>query len=312
MKRNLHSRRVFFQNAMVTGVFLTSSPTGWISKGGSSLHIASNEYTWSVFFGREKMNFADNLDQNLGLVAKSGLDGFEPNLDTVQGVEKYLPLLKKHQLEMRSFYVNSLLHERERVVQNLERILGVAKRARDFGTEIVVTNPNPINWGTKEAKTDEQLKIQADALNQLGKQLNDMSLTLAYHNHDMELLNAAREFHHMMVATDPKYVTLCLDSHWIYRGSGNSSVALFDIVELYGNRISELHIRQSQRGIWTETFGKGDLDYERLVRVLAKKKLKPHLVLEQAVEEGSDKTLSPLEAHQKSVQAAREVFAPLA
>ena len=72
----------------------------------------------------------------------------------------------------------------------------------------------------------------------------------------------------MLLATDPKNVSLCLDVHWVYRGSGNSQVALFDIVKLYGKRIAELHLRQSKGGIWQETFTEGDIDYPRLVQML--------------------------------------------
>lgn len=63
-------------------------------------------------------------------------------------------------------------------------------------------------------------------------------------------------------------MSLCLDVHWAYRGSGNSQVALFAIIKLYGHRIAELHIRQSRGGIWSETFGEGDIDYTRLTREL--------------------------------------------
>jgi inosose dehydratase len=56
------------------------------------------------------------------------------------------------------------------------------------------------------------------------------------------LPRAAREFHHMMAGTDPDKVSLCLDAHWIYRGSGNSSVALFDVLKLYGSRTREIHL----------------------------------------------------------------------
>ena len=79
------------------------------------------------------------------------------------------------------------------------------------------------------------------------ERLQAMSMTLAYHNHDMEMRCSAREFHHMMLGTDPELVTLCLDAHWIYRGSEDSSVALFDIVKLYVKRISEFHIRQKRQ-----------------------------------------------------------------
>ena len=116
----------------------------------------------------------------------------------------------------------------------------------------------------------------------------------------------------MMVGTDPAHVTLCLDAHWVYRGSGNSQVALFDIVKLYGPRITELHLRQSQNGVWTEAFGPGDIDYPRLAAGLLRIGVKPLLVLEQAVEAGSPNTMNAVEAFQKSTAYTRQVFADFA
>ena len=140
----------------------------------------------------------------------------------------------------------------------------------------------------------------------------DSGLTLAYHNHDAEMRKSAREFHHMMLGTDAKNVSLCLDSHWVFRGSGDSQVCLFDIVKLYADRVVELHLRQSQRGVWTEAFGPGDIDYARLVKMLLERKVRPHVVLEQAVEAKSAKTLGPVEAHAKGVAYTAKVFADLA
>jgi inosose dehydratase len=139
-----------------------------------------------------------------------------------------------------------------------------------------------------------------------------MGLTLAYHNHDMELRNAAREFHHMMLGTDPAHMTLCLDAHWIYRGAGNSQVALFDVIKLYGSRISELHLRQSQNGVWTEAFGPGDIDYPRLADVVLKIGVKPLLVLEQCVEAASPNTMNAVEASKRNIEYTRQVFAGFA
>ena len=161
-------------------------------------------------------------------------------------------------------------------------------------------------------KSDDQLKVQAAALNRLGRELMDLGLTLAYHNHDPELRAGAREFHHMMNGTDPTWVRFCLDSHWIYRGCENSQVALFDIVTLYASRICELHLRQSRSGIWSEVFGEGDIDYARLAQMLHALKIEPHCVLEQAVEKGTPKTLSVKEAFTKSTAYARRVFQGLA
>jgi inosose dehydratase len=112
----------------------------------------------------------------------------------------------------------------------------------------------------------------------------------------------------MMAGTDPAYVTLCLDAHWIYRGAGNSSVALFDVLKLYGSRVTELHLRQSKNNIWTEAFGEGDIDYPALAKQILDMGVLPHIVMEQAVEAGTPKTMSTIEAFRKSSQYARQVF----
>jgi inosose dehydratase len=102
----------------------------------------------------------------------------------------------------------------------------------------------------------------------------------------------------MLTATNPANVKLCLDSHWVFRGCGNSEVALFDAVQHYHDRIVELHLRQSKGGIWTEAFTmEGDIDYSRLFKMLSNWHIEPLLVLEQAVENGSPNTMSAVAAH---------------
>ena len=71
----------------------------------------------------------------------------------------------------------------------------------------------------------------------------------------------------------------------------------------------ELHLRQSKVGIWTETFGPGDIDYPKLAAELLKLKIRPHVVLEQAVEAKTPNTLGVLEAHRRSLKYAARVFA---
>jgi len=265
-----------------------------------------------VFYQRENRNFNRELDKGLEEVAASGMDGFEPLANNPQEIDRLGPLLKKHGLEMRSLYVNSVLHEQDKADESIEAVLAIAEKAKGIGTKIIVTNPSPIRWGGPQNKNDSQLKVQATALEKLGRLLKAMGLTLSYHNHDIELRNAAREFHHMMVGTDPAYVTLCLDAHWIYRGAGNSAVALFDVLKLYGPRITELHLRQSKDNIWTETFTDGDIDYPALAKYLLDIGVKPHIVLEQAVETGSPKTMSTLKAFKQSSKYTRRIFAGFA
>ncbi|RPJ33670.1 MAG: sugar phosphate isomerase/epimerase [Planctomycetaceae bacterium] len=315
MANQVSSRREFLRDVVMTSGLAVMAPApmsavAWA--GVEKLHVACNQYSWSVFYAREKKDFNASLDAGFADVSASGIDGFEPGVGGLAQIEQMAPVLKKHGLEMRSLYVNSTLHEAGQADKSIEEVLAAAAKAKTIGTRIIVTNPSPLRWGGQENKNDEQLKIQAEALNKLGVKLKAMGLTLAYHNHDMELRNAAREFHHMMVGTDPQNVTLCLDAHWVYRGSGNSQVALFDVVKLYGSRVTELHLRQSQNGVWTEAFGPGDIDYPRLAESLLKVGVKPLLVLEQAIEDGSPNTMKPVEAFKQSTAYVRQVFAAFA
>lgn len=272
-------------------------------------HLSTNSYSWHVFYQRDGRDFGAELESGLAEVKGCGIDGFEPGVGGPEDVRRMIPRLEKAGLQMRSLYVNSTLHDEAEAAKSIENIVEVARATRPLGTRIFVTNPNPIQWGGAANKDDAQLKVQAAAMNRLGAALKAHGVTLAYHNHDIELRNAGREFHHMMLGTDPALVSLCLDSHWVFRGSGNSQVALFDIVKLYGARVVELHLRQSRDGVWSETLDAGDIDHERLASELRKAGAKPHLVLEVAVEKGTPKTMSPTEAHRRSAAYARSVFA---
>lgn len=272
------------------------------------LELACQQYTWFSFYRREGISWMEDAESSLKSYVQSGLKGYEPSFNNPEEVGKLSQQLDQHNLWSRSMYVNSTLHEPELVEQSIHDIMAIASAAVKIGIKILVTNPVPIRWGGPENKSDDQLKTQALALNVLGRELKNIGMVLAYHNHDAEMREGAREFHHMLTGTDPQNVKLCLDSHWIYRGAGNSQVALFDIVDMYMDRIVELHLRQSHDGIWSEVFGDGDIDYHRLEKVLRQNGIKPHLVLEQAVEEGTPKTMSIVEAMKKSVTEVRKIF----
>ena len=273
--------------------------------------ISCNAYTWNTFYGREKKQWMADPDASLTEYVKTGLTAYEPSFNNAGEVGKLAPYLTKYKLAMPSLYVNSSLHRTDEAQKSIESVLAIADAAKPLGARIIVTNPNPIKWGSDDDKTDAELIEQAKNLDRLGAELRKRGITLAYHTHAPEHRQAAREFHHMLLASDPKNVSLCLDAHWVYRGSGNSQVALFDVVKLYGKRIVEVHIRQSKGGIWQEVFSDGDIDYARLSIALKAQTISPLLVLEQCLEKGSPNTLGPVDAHKQDITYAKNVLAGL-
>ena len=278
--------------------------------GRATPHIATNTYPWLTFARREGQAFHLHTDALLADIASTGIRGYEPIIGHPSEFDGLAQRLQKHGLEMRSLYVNSVLHDEAKADESIAQVLAIADAARRLGTKMIVTNPSPIRWGGTEDKDDAQLRSQAAALDRLGAGLRELGLTLAYHNHDAELRQGGREFHHMLTATDPVNVKFCLDAHWVFRGCGNSEVAVFDVLAHYQQRIVELHLRQSKGGVWTEAFAmSGDIDYVRLFGFLAGQQVEPVLVLEQAVEEKSPRQMTAMEAHREGRANLVEFFA---
>lgn len=276
---------------------------------GSTAHIATNTYPWLTFAKRAGEPFQLHTDALLSDIRKAGIDGYEPIINSPAEFEGLAQRLREHDLEMRSLYVNSALHDEADAHKSITDVLAIADVARRIGTKIIVTNPSPVRWGGPEDKSDIQLRTQAKALDRLGAELRQLGLQLAYHNHDAELRQGAREFHHMLTATDPENVKFCLDAHWVYRGCGDSEVAVFDVLTHYHQRIVELHLRQSTKGVWTEAFTPtGDIDYRRIFEFLAATDNAPHVVLEQAVEEKSGKQMTAVLAHRQSCENVRRIL----
>ncbi len=271
--------------------------------------ISCNTYNWYSFYSRDGKEWGKDIDSDIKHFSQSGILAIEPNIESVSMGTVFIAALKKYNILMPSIYVNTVLHKPNEVQASVQKVLDIAELVKPYGTKIIVTNPSPIAWGSTKNKSDAELTAQAIALNELGAKLRARGITLAYHTHDMEMKAGAREFHHMLQNTAPRNVSFCYDVHWIYRGSENSSVAVFFVLKMYGHRIADLHIRQSDQGIWKETFSaKGDIDYSRFAAYLKKMGIKPHLVIEQCVEATSPNTMGVMEAHKVDLINVKKLF----
>lgn len=273
--------------------------------------ISTQSYGWFQIATAAGRAWPEAADWATAEAAAAGLTGWEPILASAGDARLHAGLARKHGLAMPSFYMGGALHEAETARATIAAMREIAAAAADEGAQLAVVNPNPIAWGQVQDKTDDQLRFQAGCLTELADTLKGLGVTLCYHTHDAEMRAAAREFHHMLLATDPALVRLCLDPHWIWRGAGDSAVALMDIIRLYGVRTEVVHIRQSHGGVWAQAVGAGDLDYAAIVAALVAHGARPQLVIENALEAGTPSVLAPREAHEQSLAHVLRVFAPL-
>lgn len=301
---NTQSRREFI------GVMaaLASSPFLFSAARKTVLPVSCNAYTWLTFYQREGKEWWKDARACAAEFVRSGIPALEPSLTSAAEAASTIAVLKEFDIRMPSIYVGSLLHKKDEAKRSIDNVVAIAREVSRYGTQIIVTNPSPIDWSGSTLKNDEELREEARNMEELGGLLRRMGLRLAYHTHDTELMSGAREFHHVLQNTSREHVGFCFDVHWVYRGSKNSQVAVFDILKMYGDRTIELHIRQSVDGVWTESLQSGDIDYNAFASELVRRKIYPHLVIEQCLETKSPNTMTAVAAHQADLAYVRRVF----
>lgn len=271
--------------------------------------IATQDYGWSQHAVRTGRTWPEATDWAMGQAASAGFTAWEPLLASPEDAQRVGNLARLHGLSIPSIFVTGALHDPGAAAATEARFLTTLKIASGFGCRQVMVYPSPLPGNA--GKSDAELVFQSGRLDFLGRLFQAAGVQLCYHPEDVEMHFAAREFHHMLIATEPAVVGLCLDADTIWRGTGFSKLAVMDIIALYGLRVTALHLRQSRAGVWDEVLGPGDLDYSAILTALVRLGAKPSLIVELALENATPVTMDPAAAHQQSLAYAREWLMPL-
>lgn len=270
------------------------------SSSTSETLVGSNVYGWTQYFQREGRAF--DVQEVMQALRDAGYDYLEGSMDVAnpENNARFAEQLKAHELKPVSIYTGARLHEAAPARESIQKILAAAKICRQAGFRMISCNPDPIG----REKTDEELTIQAAALNDLGRGLKELGLRIGVHHHLPEMASKAREFHAMFRNTDPDLVGFCYDVHWLFRGGLKPS----EVLPEYGRRIVSWHLRQSRGGIWHETLDTGDVDYGQVADYAREHRLPRVFTVEMAMEQGTQITRSAFANHRLSREFVRKVF----
>jgi inosose dehydratase len=274
-------------------------------KGGFMPPISERMAAQLYVFGEDAQQQGDRLDSVLIQVKRAGfpyVQGWTDVFDSEEKAQQFEASLHKQGLAMPCAYGGGTMHTAEGYLETSKRLLNQARIGVRHGLKVLVHNPDPI----QREKTDEELEIQSKNLNELGKQLKDLGVQLAVHQHDPEMRSAAREWYHILRKTSPDAVYFCLDLHWIFRGKQDP----YQLLQDAGSRVIDLHLRNSHDGNWSEEFGEGDIDYRRVQKILKSIGYQGYYTIELAYEPRTKITRSLEENLKRSFEYALEVFAP--
>lgn len=101
-----------------------------------------------------------------------------------------------------------------------------------------------INMGRRApgGTTDEDLKVLADSLNQLGQKTLELGVKLAPHPHIWGPVERPEEIHRLMELTDPRYVFLLPDTAHLNLGGGDPLA----LIRQYYDRIAAIHWKDTK------------------------------------------------------------------
>jgi inosose dehydratase len=279
-------REVFSDLAKLAGTTLLSRQLLLGAQYAPKLSVEI--YIWIQHLESEKKTLAEGAEEVLASFHGAGYRRVELNQDFFQPAlrEQTFTLLAKNHLAPETVYAGTTLHESAAAEKSLREVVELARLLKPHGTRVIVTNPSPKPG--QALKSAEELATQAKYVDRLAEEISGLGMKLALHHHTPELLEHAREWQHLMRHTDPNRVYCCVDVHWAYRGGQE----VMSFLRETGNRLLELHLRNSRQGIWMEDFGPGDIDYQKVADYLREISFNGYLVVELAYEKGTQITRS--------------------
>jgi inosose dehydratase len=267
--------------------------------------VGAQLYVWLQQYGDKIQDHMPGMLDIVEAAGYAGVEGWLSWFESQEKAERIAALLEERNLKILALYHDCVVHDANEAAENIARLLRLAETAKAYGCNAINFNPAPISWNEPLNKSDEQLHVQADSLNEIGRGLREMGMTLLVHNHDAEMRENAKEHRANLELTDPELVFFCLDPDWIQKG-GQDAIAL---VEEAAPRLKSLHLRNAKAGVWLEALGEGDVDYQQVKTTLERVNYDGLLIVELAYSKDTVQTRSIPDNLRLSRAYVREVFA---
>jgi inosose dehydratase len=244
----------------------------------SATRIACQCYVFEQEYGQRQEKALDHASEIFATVREAGYQAVELTAGFFPPGQSNatLALLDRYALALPIAYIGGPMHD-ESAFKTVETALAYADRLKAHrGLEAISFNCDPKPGHA--AKTDSELQMEAKALEQLGSALAQKKLRLLVHQHAPEMADHAREWRYILKNTTPQSVGICLDTHWVLRGGED----VMQILREAGPRIGDLHLRNSQDGVWLEELADGDVDYRAVAAALKRSDYQGWLTVELA------------------------------
>ena len=172
--------------------------------------------------------------------AQAGYQGIEANLEEWTGREAELrALLQQYGLSIAACSQGGFFLDPSTRAHEITQIEVTARQMQAFGVYTLELHCGPRPVG---GPSDEQLRLYADAVNEVGQRCQALGINLGIHNHCISFLETENEIDRLYSLLDPNLVGLGFDTaHLTLANCG--PVAMFERQIARGFRVNYIHLK---------------------------------------------------------------------
>ena len=254
-------------------------------KGMPRLKIGAQLIIWGR---RIESDLLGVLDE----VSSLGYEGIECGADTFNTVSDAGKILTSRGLSLAGLHTGIGSTTKEIVKKAITTL-------EDLGGHYLIFS----GAGGRE-NTDEDYLKNSRLLEEYGKIAEEHGITVCYHNHWQEIVNDERGIRLILENTDPKYVSLCVDTYWVKYGGKDP----LEFIKKHKDRTAYLHLKDGTPEGMKKTppefleLGRGIIDFPAILEAAKS------LNIEWVVVEQDRTNLTPKESMAISRKYLKEKF----
>ena len=187
----------------------------------------------------------EGADMAVADLASLGYRGFETFgfiIDAYpKGVDGLRSVLEKHGVRLVSAYCFAPLIERATAAEDIEKMVGWARKIKALGGSVIVVGPAE---RTKERYAPDEYRDMVRTLNEVGRRCLDVGVVAAFHPHTGTPVETREEIDRVMGEVDPTAMFFTPDTGQIRKG-GSDPV---EVLATYKSLVRHVHLKDYDGG----------------------------------------------------------------
>jgi inosose dehydratase len=245
----------------------------WIPLGGSMLPGAAQPAVNPMVDPQYVRKAIEDLD-TLGF---KGIELFGNQIEAMEAHGGVGTLLEQHKVPLISAYCGTNLTDPAQRKDAMAKMVNWGKLVKKYGGKVIVVGPNGVKRDTYKF-ADNKANIVA-TLNDLGKAIQDLGLTAAFHQHTGTCVESREETYDVLHSVDTKVMKFGPDIGQLQKGGSDPVKVVKDFLPI----VHHIHLKDYNGGnqyLGYCPLGEGKVQLSKILDLLDGRKMDGRVMVE--------------------------------